>query len=229
MFKEAKNVKSIPNHQTTAIGTILDDPILLATTLLAGAINLGLEKMAFSSHYYAYDKLSWVNDWFMRDETYSKALASLVHVRLNNPFAHHWGRGATTSSDNQNFPVGGTSALKVHRNPYYGHEPGIGFYTHVTDQHSPFYGQVISTRVHEAPYMLNGLLNHETQLDIQLHATDTKGFSDRIFALCHLLGFRFAPRIRRFGHLRLYPIKSKSTYPTLKPLMGQRINTDLIY
>lgn len=210
-------------------GTTLDDPILLATTILAGAINLGLEKMAFSSHYHAYDRLSWVNDWFMRDETYSKALASLVHVQLNNPFAHHWGRGATTSSDNQNFPVGGTNAMKVHRNPYYGHEPGIGFYTHVTDQHSPFYVQVISTRVHEAPYMLNGLLNHETQLDIQLHATDTKGFSDHIFALCHLLGFRFAPRIRRFGHLRLYPIKSKSTYPTLKPIMGRRINTDLIY
>jgi len=64
---------------------------------------------------------------------------------------------------------------------------------------------------------------------LQLHATDTKGFSDHIFALCHLLGFRFAPHIRRFGHLRLYPIKSKSTYPTLKPIMGRRINTDLIY
>ena len=210
-------------------GNTLDDPTLLATTILAGTINLGLEKMAFSSHLHNYDRLSWVNDWFMRDDTFSKALSSLVHVQLNNPFAHHWGRGLTTSSDNQNFPVGGTNAMKVHRNPYYGHEPGIGFYTHVTDQHSPFYVQVISTRVHEAPYMLNGLLHHETQLDIQLHATDTKGFSDHIFALCHLLGVRFAPRIRRFGHLRLYSIKSKSAYPTLEPIMGRRINTDLIY
>ncbi|MBA2659220.1 MAG: Tn3 family transposase [Nitrosospira sp.] len=26
--------------------------------------------------------------------------------------------------------------------------------------------------------------------------TDTGGFSDHIFGICHLLGFRFAPRIR---------------------------------
>src|SRR5690606_27471767 len=62
-------------------GNTLDDPILLATTILAGAINLGLEKMAFSSHHHAYDRLSWANVWFMRDETYSKALSSLVHVQ----------------------------------------------------------------------------------------------------------------------------------------------------
>lgn len=73
-------------------GSTLDDPILLATTILAGAINLGLEKMALSSHHHAYDRLAWVNDWFMRDDTYSKARSSLVDVQLNNPFAHHWGR-----------------------------------------------------------------------------------------------------------------------------------------
>jgi len=207
----------------------IDDPVLLCTALLAGAINLGVEKMAIASRHTTYDKLAWVTDWFIRDETYSKALSDLVHFQLANPFAQHWGSGMTSSSDSQYFPVGGTRSLAAHHNPYYGSEPGIAFYTHVSDQHSPFYVQVIATRVREAPYMLNGLLNHDTQLDIREHSTDTTGFTDHIFALCHLLGFRFAPRIRRFNENRLYTIHPKKMYPALKPLIAARINTDVIY
>lgn len=210
-------------------GDPLDNPVLLCTALLAGAINLGLEKMALVSHHSTYDKLSWIHDCFIRDETYAKALTEMVHFQMANPFAYHWGSGTTASSDSQYFPVGETQSDTAHRNPYYGTEPGIAFYTHLSDQYSPFYTQVIATRVREAPYMLNGLLHHDTQLDIQEHSTDTKGYTDHIFALCHLLGFSFAPRIRHFGELKLFPIKQKKNYPLLKPLLGQRIKTDLIY
>ncbi|WP_337088642.1 Tn3 family transposase, partial [Escherichia coli] len=36
------------------------------------------------------------------------------------------------------------------------------------------------------------------------HYTDTAGFTDHVFALMHLLGFRFAPRIRDLGETKLY-------------------------
>ncbi|TLA77302.1 hypothetical protein E2E68_23545, partial [Salmonella enterica subsp. enterica serovar Kentucky] len=42
---------------------------------------------------------------------------------------------------------------------------------------------------------LDGLLYHESDLRIEEHYTDTAGFTDHVFALMHLLGFRFAPRI----------------------------------
>jgi hypothetical protein len=54
--------------------------------------------------------------------------------------------------------------------------------------------------------VLNGLLYHETDLRIEEHYTDTAGFTDHLFALCHLLGFRFAPRIRDLADKRLYSI-----------------------
>jgi TnpA family transposase len=44
--------------------------------------------------------------------------------------------------------------------------------------------------------VLDGLLYHESDLRIEEHYTDTAGFTDHVFALMHLLGFRFAPRIR---------------------------------
>lgn len=206
-----------------------DNSLALCITLLAGAINLGIEKMALASRHTNYGRLAWIMDWFIRDDTYARALAQLTHFQMSNPFAYYWGSGTHSSSDAQYFPTGGFQSAITSRNPYYGKEAGIAFYTHVSDQHSPFFTQVISTRVREAPYMLNGLLHHETQLDIHQHATDTKGFTDHVFALCNLLGFRFAPRIRGFSKLKLYPIKHKKYYPTLEPMLGARINTRLIY
>lgn len=185
--------------------------------------------MALASHHTNYDRLAWIMDWFIRDDTYAKALAQLTYFQMSNPFSYHWGSGTHSSSDAQYFPTGGFQSAMTSRNPYYGKEAGIAFYTHVSDQHSPFFTQVISTRVREAPYMLNGLLHHETQLDIHEHTTDTKGFTDHVFALCNLLGFRFAPRIRGFSKLKLYPIKHKKYYPTLKPMLGTRINTRLVF
>ncbi|QOH60464.1 hypothetical protein DI243_03130 [Paenibacillus polymyxa] len=35
----------------------------------------------------------------------------------------------------------------------------------------------------------NGLLHHETDLAIEVHYTDTAGYTDQVFGLTHLLGF----------------------------------------
>ena len=45
--------------------------------------------------------------------------------------------------------------------------------------------------------MLDSLLYHQTGLQVAEHYTDTGGATDHIFGLCHLLGFRFAPRPAR--------------------------------
>lgn len=42
--------------------------------------------------------------------------------------------------------------------------------------------------------MLDGLLCHESDLEIREHYIDTAGFTDHVFALMHLLGFAFCPR-----------------------------------
>jgi TnpA family transposase len=74
-----------------------------------------------------------------------------------------------------------------HVNPKYGTEPGHLFYTHITDQYSPFYGKPISVGVRDSTYVLDGLLYHESELRIEEHYTDTAGFTDHVFALMHLL------------------------------------------
>ena len=84
-----------------------DKSLLLTAAILADAINLGLTKMAESCPGTTYAKLSWLQAWHIRDETYSAALAELVNAQFRHPFAVHWGDGTTSSSDGQNFKAGG--------------------------------------------------------------------------------------------------------------------------
>ena len=51
--------------------------------------------------------------------------------------------------------------------------------------------------------VLDGLLHHESSLTIREHYTDTGGATEHVFGLCHLLGFRFAPRLRDLSERRL--------------------------
>jgi len=82
-------------------------------------------------------------------------------------------------------------------NAKYGSEPGLKAYTHVSDQFGPFATQNIPATVSEAPYILDGLLMNEAGRKITEQYADTGGFTDHVFAVTSLLGFRFIPRTQR--------------------------------
>ncbi|HBW3254604.1 TPA: Tn3 family transposase, partial [Klebsiella pneumoniae] len=79
------------------------DGRLLLTTILADGINLGLTKMAESCPGATRSSLEGIQAWYIRDETYSAALAELVNAQKERPLAAFWGDGTTSSSDGQNF------------------------------------------------------------------------------------------------------------------------------
>lgn len=198
------------------------------TAILADAINLGLSKMAESCLGTTNAKLTWLHAWYIRDETYSAGLAELVNAQLRQPFAAYWGDGTTSSSDGQNFKAGGRGQSGGQVNLKYGQEPGVQFYTHISDQYAPFHTKVINAAVRDATHVLDGLLYHESDLRIEEHYTDTAGFTEHVFGLTQLLGFRFAPRIRDLADKRLYIRGDAKQYPTLAGLVGGNINVKQI-
>ena len=204
------------------------DKHLLFTVVLSDGINLGLKKMAESCPGTTYSKLSWLQAWHIRDETYTAALAVLTNAQLANEFTLNWGDGTTSSSDGQRFRAGGKAESTGHINPKYGSEPGRLIYTHVSDQYSPFYSKLINVGIRESTYVLDGLLYHESDLKVEEHYTDTAGFTDHVFALMHLLGFKFAPRIRDLGDTKLFIPRGDNPYQALKPMIGGTINTKVI-
>ncbi|MDD0645456.1 Tn3 family transposase, partial [Shigella sonnei] len=118
----------------------------------------------------------------------------------------------------QRFRAGGRGESTGHVNPKYGSEPGRLFYTHISDQYAPFSTRVVNVGVRDSTYVLDGLLYHESDLRIEEHYTDTAGFTDHVSALRHLLGFRFAPRIRDLRETKRYEAPGGQAYPRVGPV-----------
>ncbi|GAA3273465.1 hypothetical protein GCM10020258_50460 [Sphingomonas yabuuchiae] len=170
----------------------------LLATILADATNLGLSRMAAASQGVTRDQLLWTHDAYIRDDSYRAALALLINAHHRLPFSRVWGDGTTSSSDGQFFRAAKRGASGGDINARYGVDHGFSFYTHNSDQRAPYHVKVISAATHEAPYVLDGLTSHGTDLRIVEHYTDTGGATDHVFALCAMLGFRFCPRLRDF-------------------------------
>ena len=199
----------------------------MLSAILADGINLGLNRMADAIRGVTSRQLALVHDWHIREESYRAALASIDPHRAL-PLASVWGAGRTSSSDGQYFRAGGTGAAIADVNARHGNEPGVSFYTHISDQFGPFYTKVIAATASEAPHVLDGLLYHDTGLAIEEHYTDTGGVTDHVFGLCHLFGFRFAPRIRDIKERKLYLLPDQKAPASLAPLVGGVIDTEHI-
>jgi TnpA family transposase len=149
---------------------------------------------------------------------------------LKQPFASHWGDGTTSSSDGQPFQTANGAKGKGQVNPKNGSDPNRQLYTHVTDQYSPFSSKIINVGVRDATYVLDGLLYHESDLRIEEHYTDTAGFTDQVFGMMHLLGFKLAPRIRNLSEIKLFtPPQQNKKYPALQAMISsEEINVNRI-
>ena len=79
-----------------------------------------------------------------------------------------------------------------------------------------------------AVYVLDGLFDHDTILEIEELFTDTGGASDHVFALFCLIGRRFAPRLRNIKDRKFHTFEKADAYPTLANHIGAPINTALI-
>ena len=63
---------------------------------------------------------------------------------------------------------------------------------------------------------------------IALRCCLLSGFTDHVFAACSILGYTFVPRIRDLPSKRLYVFERAGVPKQLRPLVGGKVNADLI-
>lgn len=95
--------------------------------------------MAAASQGVTRDQLLWTHDAYIRDDSYRAALAILINAHHRLPFSRVWGDGTTSSSDGQFFRGAKRGASGGDINARYGVDHGFSFYTHVSDQRSPYH------------------------------------------------------------------------------------------
>ena len=209
-------------------GAPCKDRIGLLNVLLAEGINLGLNKMAEASNTHEYWELTRLARWHIESDAMNRALATVVEAQARLPMAQYWGLGLTASSDGQFFPTARQGEAMNLVNAKYGNVPGLKAYTHLSDQFAPFATQAIPATVHEAPYILDGLLMNETGRRVREQYADTGGFTDHVFAVTALLGYQFIPRIRDLPSKRLHVFDPSGVPDELRTLIGSKVRSKLI-
>lgn len=78
--------------------------------------------------------------------------------------------------------------------------------------------------------MIEGVLRHCTEMEVEKNYVDSHGQSEVGFAFCHLLGFELLPRLKAIGRQRLYrPDKGEADARTnLFSILTRPINWTLI-
>lgn len=185
-------------------------------SLLSNACNIPWIDMARSTNIEYYDLL-WSIRSYQREDTLKLVNNHLVNHHHSQWITTHWGGGTLSSSDGQRFPVSGKIRNAAAQVKYFGYGKGVTFYTHTSDQYSQYGSKVIASTERDAMYVLDEILNNETELNILEHTTDTSGYTDLVFGLFDLLGMQFSPRLRDIKDQKLSKIKGEEfDYPSLK-------------
>ena len=140
----------------------------LLATLIAHGTNLGLAAMSQSVDTLTANALQDTSRWFLRPATIKAANTVMVDHHHGLPFSRLWGSGGRSSSDGQRFAVERDSLLGSPYPRYFGYyDHALQLYTHTSDQHSVYATQAISCAPREAGYVLGGILDNDTALDIR--------------------------------------------------------------
>jgi TnpA family transposase len=202
---------------------------LLRAAATAQATNLGIFGMVGCTQGITVDQLQHVSRTCLHKESIHQANVELINFLRTLKHSRHFGEGTRSSSDGQRFGVQGSSLLSAFYPRYFGYyDRVVTVYTHMSDQFGVFSTQAISCAEREALYVLNGLLEHDTDLDIQQHFTDTHGFTEQLFGLCYLLGFSFMPRIKNFKKQDLYHPGDGQKHGAIDSLFAGKVDMKLI-
>ena len=107
---------------------------------------------------------------------------------------------------------------------------GVMIYWHVERQSLCIHSQLKSPSSSEVAAMIEGVIRHCTEMEIDRQYVDSHGQSTVAFAFCRLLGFELLPRLKRIHKQRLYRPEAghAGDYPNLQPVLTRPIDWDLI-
>lgn len=200
----------------------------LLLCLFALGTNTGLKRISGASlGAVTFEELRHIKRFFINKEDLRDVIARVANAIFHIREPKIWGYGTTAcGSDSTQFGAYDQNLMTEWHPRYQG--SGIMIYWHVNTQSICIYSQLKSCTSSEVASMLQGLLDHHTEMDIQTHSTDTHGKSDLGFALTYLLGFDLRPRYKSLGSQKLFKPTDDFHAPHLSSILDRSIDWDLI-
>ena len=192
-------------------------------TVMAHASETGPYTMSRITEGISYHRMKHITDWHMHEETQRGALALVVNAISHLDITKYWGDGTTSSSDGQRFSLRRKVLYKSYSHAF--NDFALEFYNFVADNFAPYFSLPHECSDRDAPFVLDGLLYNESDLDIQEHYTDTHGFTDTNFAAFAMYGKRFSPRIKGLHKQAIFRIDTEKDYGSVAVLLEKKDRT----
>lgn len=207
VLKEADLRIGFTKHfQSVADRQILDESDLqkrLLLCLYGMGTNTGLKRISGSRHGISYKELLTARRKFVHKAALQNSIAQVANsiFAVRNPTI--WGEGTTAcASDSKKFGAWDQNLMTEWHIRYGGR--GVMIYWHVEKNSTCIYSQLKRCSSSEVAAMIEGVLRHCTDMEIQRQYVDSHGQSEVAFAFCHLLGFDLLPRLKAIGKQKLY-------------------------
>ncbi|EXU66496.1 transposase [Streptomyces sp. PRh5] len=200
----------------------------LLLALFALGTNMGIRAIvATGEHGESEAALRHVRRHFITVDNLRAAVTTLVNATFAARDAAWWGRGTACASDSKKFGSWSSNFMTEYHTRYGGN--GVMIYWHVERKNVCIYSQLKSCSSSEVAAMIEGLLRHCTDAEVESNYVDTHGASVVGFAFTELLNFRLLPRLKNIGSIRLYrPDDDPLGWPALGASLTRAIKWDLV-
>lgn len=218
------------SHVSEASARMGQLDVSVAAILVAEACNVGLTPVIKDGHpALTRGRLTHVDQNYVRADTLRAANARLIQAQSGLGLAQRWGTGLLASVDGMRFVVP-VSTVNAGANPrYFGQGRGLTWLNYLNDQVSGLGAVVVPGTIRDSLHILDGLLDLDGGQRPEMVATDSASYSDQIFGLFTLLGYRFSPRLAGLPDQRFWRIDTTADYGELNAVAGRnRINMELI-
>lgn len=216
-------------HLTERTARASDLTTSLCAALLAEACNTGPEPFVRpETPALRRDRLLWVEQNYLRDETLTAANAELVAAQSRIALAQLWGGGDVASADGMRFVV---PVRSVHAGPnpkYFNRGRGVTWYNLLSDQGTGLNAITVPGTLRDSLVLLAVVLEQQTELQPTQIMTDTGAYSDVVFGLFRLLGYRFSPRLADIGGTRVWRVDAQADYGKFNAVARQRVRLDRV-
>ena len=219
LFKSPTPFEKLPRE-------ILQKRLLLC--LFGLGTNAGIKRVASGSQTESYRDLFYIRNRFINRDSLRAAIASVANAVLRERMVSIWGEATSLASDSKKFGAWDQNLMTEWHIRYRG--PGIMVYWHVEKKSLCIYSQIKRCSSSEVAAMIEGVLRHCTDMEVEKDYVDSHGQDETAFAFCYMLDFELLPRLKGIGRQKLYRPEAGNpkAYPNLQPILTRPINWELI-
>ena len=191
--------------------------------------NAGLKRMDAAQHGATYKDLLYARRRYVTVDQLREAVAVVANGTLAARDLLIWGEGTNAcASDSKHFGAWDQNLTTQWHVRYGGR--GVMIYWHVERKSLCIHSQLKSPSSSEVASMIEGVMRHCTELEVDRQYVDSHGQSVVAFAFAKLLGFQLLPRLKAIHSQRLYRPETgqPDAYPHLQLVLSRPIDWELI-